>query len=54
MREAGLTIREDAMGNIFGRLQGSDPLAGKDLQVSGKIATLYATEGNLMWSRLMS
>lgn len=28
MGKAGLTIREDAMGNIFGRLQGSDPQAG--------------------------
>lgn len=29
MRDAGLSIREDAMGNIFGRLEGSDPEAGK-------------------------
>ena len=28
MEGAGLVIREDAMGNIFGRLEGSDPHAG--------------------------
>jgi allantoate deiminase len=25
MREAGLTVREDAVGNLFGRLEGEDP-----------------------------
>ena len=29
MAEAGLAVREDAMGNIFGRLEGSDPDAGR-------------------------
>lgn len=29
MTDAGLSIREDAMGNIFGRLEGSDLQAGK-------------------------
>ena len=28
MTEAGLSIREDAMGNIFGRLEGSNPDTG--------------------------
>lgn len=28
MTEAGLTIREDPMGNIFGRMEGADPSAG--------------------------
>lgn len=28
MKEAGLTVREDGMGNIFGRLAGSDDTAG--------------------------
>ena len=28
MTEAGLKIREDPMGNIFGRLEGTDPSAG--------------------------
>jgi hypothetical protein len=28
MSQAGLSIREDAMGNIFGRLEGTDPAAG--------------------------
>src|SRR5512145_1806548 len=27
MRQAGLTVRIDAIGNIFGRLEGSDPRA---------------------------
>ena len=31
MSEAGLTIREDAVGNIFGRFEGSDPSAGSVL-----------------------
>ena len=29
MKDAGLSIREDAMGNILGRWQGSDSSAGK-------------------------
>lgn len=28
MAEAGLSIREDAMGNIYGRLEGTDADAG--------------------------
>lgn len=28
MREAGLEVREDTVGNIYGRLPGSDPSAG--------------------------
>ena len=32
MKEAGLTIREDIMGNTFARWEGSDPQAGVDLQ----------------------
>ena len=28
MKEAGLTVREDIMGNTFGRWKGSDPTAG--------------------------
>lgn len=28
MTAAGLTVREDPMGNIFGRWEGSDPNAG--------------------------
>lgn len=28
MKEAGLTVREDIMGNTFGRWEGSDPTAG--------------------------
>lgn len=28
MEEAGLDVREDGMGNIFGRLAGSSPSAG--------------------------
>ena len=31
MSEAGLTIREDAVGNIFGRFEGSDPSGGSVL-----------------------
>lgn len=31
MRDAGLTVREDAMGNIYGRWEGSDPSAGSVL-----------------------
>lgn len=27
MKDAGLTIREDPMGNIFGRWEGADPEA---------------------------
>lgn len=29
MAEAGLSVREDGMGNIFGRWHGSDPTAGR-------------------------
>ena len=29
MKEAGLTVREDVMGNTFGHWEGSDPKAGK-------------------------
>ena len=28
MKDAGLTIREDAMGNIYGRMHGSSDAAG--------------------------
>ena len=28
MQEAGLSIREDPMGNIFGRWEGADPKLG--------------------------
>ena len=31
MKEAGLVVREDIMGNTFGRWEGSDPKAGKIL-----------------------
>eukprot|EP00955_Chlamydomonas_euryale_P093898 364814-Chlamydomonas_euryale.AAC.4 len=31
MTDAGLAIREDAMGNIYGRLSGSDAAAGSVL-----------------------
>jgi hypothetical protein len=34
MRRAGLAVREDAMGNIFGRWQGSQPGAGAVHMVS--------------------
>ena len=33
MEEAGLTVREDVMGNTFGRWEGSDPSAGMLLGV---------------------
>lgn len=31
MREAGLSVREDVMGNTFGRWEGSDSTAGGPL-----------------------
>ena len=31
MKEAGLVVREDIMGNTFGRWEGSDPKAGETL-----------------------
>jgi acetylornithine deacetylase/succinyl-diaminopimelate desuccinylase-like protein len=34
MKEAGLSIREDPMGNIFGRWVGEDPNAGGTLSAS--------------------
>ena len=30
MKEAGLVVREDIMGNTFGRWEGSDPKAGRN------------------------
>ena len=37
MTEAELAIEEDAMGNIFGKFEGSDPNAGQNLLATLKI-----------------
>lgn len=34
MKEAGLTIREDPMGNVYGRMQGSNNAAGVPLSLA--------------------
>jgi ureidoglycolate amidohydrolase len=34
MKEAGLTIREDPMGNIYGRMQGSNSATGVPLTLA--------------------
>ena len=43
MKEAGLTVREDVMGNTFGRWEGSDPSAGAVARnLHSMLACLYA------------
>ena len=49
MKEAGLVVREDIMGNTFGRWEGSDPKAGRilaclitSLQWQGRQGTAHA------------
>ena len=42
MKEAGLAVREDIMGNTFGRWEGSDPKAGAILAC---LATKLAWQG---------
>ena len=42
MEKAGLTIREDVMGNTFGGWQGSDPKAGVHL-----LADIIAASSNM-------
>ena len=45
MKDAGLTIREDPMGNIYGRLHGSSDTAGTDHRVMQCLACPRSVTG---------
>ena len=48
MTEAGLTVREDIMGNIFGRWEGSDPKAGTIMACPGAISAWQGRQGTAL------